>query len=155
MSVPLLLMQVQQQLSTAEDERNEAMRRVERNTDPAWAETALGAVRETARTRVELTTDDVWARLYYPRERRALGPVMAKAVRQGWIRSTGEVRKSIRPETHANPKAVYESLIFEEYEQGPPLKNVRGLGTTEQRAARWHARVAAQESAKAGGTQGS
>jgi hypothetical protein len=94
---------------------NEAIERVEQNTDPNWAHDAQRAISYLARSRPEFTTDDVWEFLHRhgvnaPHEPRALGALMRNAARAGLIKPTDRVRPSDRPECHRNPKRVWRSL---------------------------------------------
>jgi predicted nucleic acid-binding Zn ribbon protein len=46
-------------------------------------------------------------------EERALGAIMQRAARQGWIAPTDRTRKSIRPACHARDLRVWRSLLRE------------------------------------------
>lgn len=94
--------------------RDEAMALAEEHAEPSWNETAYEAVRFLALRMEEFTTDDVWALgLVQPREPRALGAVMSRAVKARLIERTNRVLESARPECHRNPKRVWRSLLFE------------------------------------------
>lgn len=97
--------------------RDEAMRRVDGNAEVDWKECAREAIRYIAERRPEMTTDPVWYMLDswhvpFPHEPRALGPLMKAAVTRGWLRPTARVHKSVRPECHRRPLAIYESLLY-------------------------------------------
>lgn len=97
--------------------RDEAIDRVERNANADWAEAAYLACRIVAEQNDHFTTDNVWGvmELFFPQyathERRAMGAVMRRLVRENIIRSTSHYTKSSRPECHARPLAVWESLV--------------------------------------------
>jgi hypothetical protein len=101
---------------------DEAIERVDQHADPDWKEAALAAVRSVAERAAEFTADDVWEELVtnWPdaqtHDPRALGPVIRRAVKAGWIEHTGEFRRSKRPESHGCPKSVYRSLVYGEDE---------------------------------------
>lgn len=100
-------------MGTAEEERDKAMRRAENGADPAWNERAFITLVEVACLCRRFTTDVMWQVLDSPREPRAMGPVISKGIREQIIRFADEPpRNSDRPETHANPKRVYVSLVF-------------------------------------------
>jgi hypothetical protein len=63
------------------------------------------------------TTDEVWfelklAQVESPREHRAMGAAMAKAVRLRWIAWTAGTRESERKECHRNPKRIWLSWLW-------------------------------------------
>lgn len=99
---------------------DEAIERVERHANENWTAAAFGVVVWVAERRPEFTTDPVWAVLErrYPdvqtHEPRALGAVIKKAVREGVIEATDRTHKSVRPECHRNPKAIWRSLIYDD-----------------------------------------
>lgn len=92
--------------------RAEALVRVDVHADPAWKDRALAAVRTVCVLRAEWHSDDIWSLtgLDEPREARALGPVVLRAVRLGYCVKTDRVRPSVR--SHGSGKPVYRSLIF-------------------------------------------
>ena len=96
----------------------EALVRVETNADDEWKTTALRAVGWLAMTQPRFTTDDVWAVLVdreeATHEPRALGPIMLRARKLGYITGTDDYVLSQRPECHRNPKKVWLSLLFDE-----------------------------------------
>lgn len=105
-------------MSDGKEERDDAIARADVNADPDWKEVALKAVRWLATESAEFTTDDVWWALntYYPNlgthEPRALGAVMRRASRDGFIEPTNRVKESERAVCHRNPKKVWRSLVF-------------------------------------------
>lgn len=96
-------------LFDAEQARDQAIQQVEDNADTDWMRQALAAVKWCAHYHGLFTTDEVWTMLPEVREPRALGAVMRKAQKAGWIRPTDRVRNSSRVECHARPVRVWES----------------------------------------------
>ena len=94
--------------------RDEAMVRVERNAHEEWKDAALEAVYQAALVNKKFIVDEVWR--YMPsdvstHELRAMGAVMQKAVKAGWITGTGEYRSSAKVTTHKGLRHVWKSLI--------------------------------------------
>lgn len=90
----------------------DVLAQVEANADTDWKSEALAAIESLAMTRAEFTTDDVWAVLTTStHEPRALGALMRRASRNGWIRRTDRVRISVRAACHKRPIAVWESAL--------------------------------------------
>lgn len=95
----------------------DGMRRAEVNAPVSWRGSAELAVRYVAERRERFTTDAVWSVLEHwgvamPPEPRALGPLMKAACTWGWIEPTGVFHKSVRPDCHRRPLAVYRSKLF-------------------------------------------
>jgi hypothetical protein len=94
--------------------RDEAIRRVDDAADPEWKAAAAWAVYYVCLTESLFTPDDVWASgLPKPREPRALGPVMLRAVKGGLCRKTGRVVPSQSPTQHRNYLNEWESLVYQ------------------------------------------
>lgn len=92
-----------------------ALAQVERNADEAWLSHALNAVWYAASAYPAITTDEVWRRISWtPREPRAMGAVMRRAVREGWIRPTKEYQPSQRVGCNHRPVLVWASRIYRE-----------------------------------------
>ena len=94
--------------------RDEALVRVERNAHEVWKDVALEAVYQAALVNGKFIVDEVWR--YMPsgvstHELRAMGAVMQKAVKAGWITGTGEYRSSAKVTTHKGLRHVWQSLI--------------------------------------------
>ena len=94
--------------------RDEAMVRVERNAHEEWKDVALEAVYQAALVNGKFIVDEVWR--YMPpdvstHELRAMGAVMKKAAKAGWITGTGEYRPSAKVTTHKGLRHVWRSLI--------------------------------------------
>ena len=78
----------------------------------SWTQHAVDTITLVAMARFDFTTDDVWAALdVKPAEPRALGAAMKAAAGRGVIYATGEYRKSVRPEAHARPMAVWRAKL--------------------------------------------
>ena len=101
-----------QRLNTPQMDLYEALDQVEQNCNDEWFDNALKIVRELCETGEELTTDDVWLRIKSIREPRAMGAVMTKAAKYGWIESTDRVVKSKRPACHRRPIAIWRSCLY-------------------------------------------
>ena len=95
--------------------QDDALVRVEQHADTDWKAAATTAVYRAARNLSTLTTDDVWDLIpatVTTHEPRALGAIMTKAARAGWIRLADKRPvKSKRVSRHAGPMSVWESLI--------------------------------------------
>ncbi len=105
-----------QRLQESREARNEAMARVERASDPDWAEIMLTAVYEVCKSKSEFSADDVFElsdswNVERPREARAFGPVMMRAKKAGYCSKVNKVVESRRKELHASPLQVWESSI--------------------------------------------
>jgi|SRR6478609_8521520 len=94
--------------------------------NPVWKEAALEIIKEIATRRKYLDTDEVFHELAKRKidthERRAMGPVMNKAVANKWIvlrdcafcGTTKVIKQSIRDESHGKDTAIYKSLLYVE-----------------------------------------
>ncbi len=97
--------------------RDRAIEQVEENAPEVFKQHALSAVYAAARRLEKLTTDDVWKLLHdaqAPRthEPRAMGAIMRRAVKAGWIRPLPQYQQSRRSACHRRPLRVYESLVI-------------------------------------------
>lgn len=97
-------------LETAHAERDAAMDKAERGTDPDWETKATEAVRFLASIG-DFNPDDIWERLEDqrvapPREPRALGPVLKRMANAKLIRAKGFTESRRR---HGAPVRVYEA----------------------------------------------
>lgn len=95
--------------------RDEAMARVDEAADHEWKYWANRAVHNLARSQGEFSTDAVWALLDHwevpaPREPRAIGPVMTRAVNDGLITPMG-YKQSTSIKRHARPMRTYRGLL--------------------------------------------
>jgi hypothetical protein len=89
---------------------------VESNTNADWAEAALAIVLEVAQDNATFTTDDVWERIEAAgltvHNNSALGPVMHKAARKGWMSDTMTVKPSQRGTRHGNRLRIWKSNLW-------------------------------------------
>lgn len=95
--------------------RDAAMEQINDNTKAAWREAALDAIHQTARLHKEFIVDDVWDYLETDEEihdKRAIGPLMRVAQREGWIAPTDKFRPSRVVHHHATPRRVWKSRIL-------------------------------------------
>ncbi|QFG10732.1 hypothetical protein SEA_ANIMUS_64 [Streptomyces phage Animus] len=82
-------------LKAAEAARDEAMQRVYDSAAEEWKAQAHATIIAVADSLGEFTVDDLWdAGLVKPDEPRAMGPVLRKAARDGYVRQTGQYAKS-------------------------------------------------------------
>jgi hypothetical protein len=102
-----------QRPAEGQERQEQGIRAAVRHADPTWLGDALSVVHYLARTRRDLTTDDVWGLLgnRVPAEPRALGGVMRRAARKGWIRVSDRWRLSDRAENHRRPIRVWDSVL--------------------------------------------
>ena len=93
--------------------RDQALERVEAAAPPDWNDRALEAVFQAALRWSYFASDDVWRLgLEKPREPRAMGPVMMRAVKLGYCQPQDSTRISSIPGQHARPLRIYSSLIY-------------------------------------------
>jgi hypothetical protein len=95
----------------AEKARDEAIARVGRSLTKDELVDALVAVGHTAKRMSEFTTDDVPFELPADVEPRAIGYVMTRAAREGFIERTDRTVKSTQVQCHARDKRVWRSLL--------------------------------------------
>lgn len=96
--------------------RADGMARADEAADEDWKAAAEVAVITAAKALPLLTSDDVM-RCIDPtvstHELRAMGPVMMRAAKAGWIEKANlPGRLSQRPSLHASPRTVWKSLLF-------------------------------------------
>lgn len=99
----------------AQEARDEAIDRVERNADEYWILEALRAIYSLCRIRTTFTSDAIWAILEQrnvpgPHEPKALGAVMRTAQKRKWCSPTSTYSNSVRVECHRRPLRVWEAL---------------------------------------------
>lgn len=98
-------------LTDARVARDEAMQQVDAHADDAWKFHAWTWLLDYLAAHEEFFPDDVWAAgLPVPRERRALGPLVSKAARAGYIVATDKVRARTRG--HTTPAMVWRSTLY-------------------------------------------
>lgn len=99
---------------TARQAMADGIQRADDNADELWKETALDGVQLLARRMDEFTTDELIAWLERCEEdthnKAALGPVMQRAARLGWIENTGRMVQSKIPRRHRKI-TVWRSLL--------------------------------------------
>lgn len=103
----------------AKEAKQEAIQRVEQNANPQFLAMCRVALEAVAREQEYFTTDPVWERYEqgsshpFPHERRAIGPVMLRATKDGVITKAGDQHwNSTSARCHNRPKQVYQSLIY-------------------------------------------
>lgn len=97
------------------EKQADAIQRSDEHADEAWKQEALEAVRRAAEANETLIVDAVWPYLNEgacaTHDYRAMGPVMIRARREGYIAPTGDFRKS-HLRNHGTPRPVWRSLIY-------------------------------------------
>lgn len=94
------------------DLRDAAIDRVE-SASGAWVESAFQTVHQLALQRPEFTSDAIWALTGSPpKEPRAMGAVLRRAMRSGIAIATDRTVNSVRPDCHRRPVRVWRSLIY-------------------------------------------
>ena len=96
--------------------RNDGMGRVEDNAPQLWKDVALDAVYQAARANRRFIVDAVWRYMpndIHTHDLRAMGPVMRRAIKAGWIAPTTDYINSNRVTAHKNPRRIWQSLITE------------------------------------------
>jgi hypothetical protein len=95
---------------------DDALERVEQSADEKWIKAADYAVSHLALRKPEITTDDVWDVLdgldVETPEHRAMGAVMLRAAKAGFIERTDRTTKTRRPSRHKGDVRVWRSRIF-------------------------------------------
>lgn len=105
-------MNTQPTLDDALEARDRALHLVSDHADPEWLAEALEAVYRTAERLPYFHVDSVWldAGLTTTVENRAMGAVMRRAARLGWISKTDRVAASAR--SHGSGKPIWFSHLF-------------------------------------------
>lgn len=94
------------------ESRERGLDRVEAG-NPHWIEDASAAVRYIAARREFFTSDAIWKLVgSAPSERRAMGAVMRRALRDGIAERTDRTANSTRADCHCRPIRVWRSLIY-------------------------------------------
>lgn len=101
----------------ARDARDDALNRVDEAADQDWKDRALEAVYQLCQSQPVFTSEDIWELIEKPREPRALGPVMLRAVKLGYCEPGGFVNCSM-VSRHAAPVRQYHSRIREAQRPG-------------------------------------
>jgi hypothetical protein len=93
--------------------RESAMGRADDHADADWKDAALDAVHAAALAHQTLTSEHVLPlidRRFTTHDLRALGPVLVRAAKLGWIENTGSYVKSAR--RHMSPLTLWRSRVF-------------------------------------------
>lgn len=101
--------------------RQDAITRVETHADAEWKRVALDIVKSVAELFPSFTTDKVVERLAetkaYTHEPRALGPIMQRAAKAGYITATDRFENSAAVSRHKAPKRIWQSQLYRSIEQ--------------------------------------
>lgn len=100
--------------SAAVQRREDAIERVEAHAAPTFAELALAAIKRVAEARDRFIVDTVWVELdgaAGTHDNRAMGPIMLKARKNGWIAPTNEYMPSAQTRCHGNPRRIWLSKL--------------------------------------------
>lgn len=101
----------QSRLWEAEAARDQGEEFAWAGANPTWRVEAWRFLHRYCQANPWVFADDLWdAGLPATRENRALGPLIQRARRAGWIAPTNERRVSVR--AHAQPHMVWRSLIY-------------------------------------------
>jgi hypothetical protein len=101
--------------STAEELRDEAIRRVAANTSEEFRDQARQVLHQVALEMAELTAEDVMDRLTVEtHDNRAMGAIMLWGTREGWIAKTDPEKfvQSRYPRRHKMDVRVWRSLVY-------------------------------------------
>lgn len=91
--------------------RDAAIEQVATNASAAWLSTAWGFLQAYCVAHEFVFCDDLWrAGLEQPREPRALGPVVLRAVREGMLIPTGVFRPSVH--SRMGQKPIWRSTLW-------------------------------------------
>jgi hypothetical protein len=95
-----------------EELRDSGIQKADEHADPKWRRDALATVRRCAESRSLFTTDLVWEHMESEtHEPRAMGAVMLRAQKLGWIQPSENWELSRRPECHRRPIRVWRSRL--------------------------------------------
>lgn len=99
---------------SGEERRDANMSRAARAAADPWRIAAVEAIRQVALRHQEFTADDVWERLgaQFPRERRAIGPMLKLAQADGIVDTTDRCQVSRRAERSGGTQRVWRSRIY-------------------------------------------
>jgi hypothetical protein len=98
-------------LDEAAARRADGMQRADAHASVDWKDEAFSALRAYLESHETFFCDDLWTTgLSRPAESRALGPVIARAAREGLMARSGEHRASVA--SHLSPKPVWRSLVY-------------------------------------------
>ena len=108
-------------LEQAKTARDEGIKKGTQNINFAWQNAALEAVYRCATQNRSFIVDDVWQYLYddigirdaHTANNRVMGTIMTQAKKYRWIKATDNYKASSRTTSHANPRRVWESLLYD------------------------------------------
>jgi hypothetical protein len=108
-------------LEQARTARDEGIKKGTQNINFAWQNSALDAVYRCATQNETLIVDDVWQYLYDDIGRieadtannRVMGTIMMQAKKYRWIKATDNYKASARTTSHANPRRVWRSMLYD------------------------------------------
>lgn len=96
----------------------EGIAKADAAANPTWKDYMYDLVVEVAKNKQQFTSDDVFElhdtdpTAPITHERRAFGPVILRAMRNGICTSSGQWVPSVRPEVHMNRITLWNSLIY-------------------------------------------
>ena len=97
------------------ESREKAIKQVDKNANTEWKDIAYSKGYELAKVKHYFTSEDVWEGLSdsdsSTHEPRAMGPVMRRLQRDGFIVATSQFTVSTSPLGHGRPSRVWKSLI--------------------------------------------
>jgi hypothetical protein len=100
-------------LAVEQEAARVAIKRADDNADEDWKRRAFAVGRSLAHRLPKFCSDHLWdADLEKPREARALGAVMQRLAREGFIEATGEFVKTRQSGRHAADVRVWRSLVY-------------------------------------------
>jgi hypothetical protein len=107
-------------MKDGEQLRDAGMRRVEAGAEhdnPNWPAEAMYVVKQVAKIQETFIADDVHNMadslgLKPPRDKRAWGPIMRRAMCSGVCTKTGQYVNTERASRHAAPVPIYQSLVY-------------------------------------------
>lgn len=100
--------------------RDEGIAKADAAAKEDWKASAIAAVYVAAQTHDRFTTTAVWALLAKDasitptREPRAMGAIMRKAQKNGWIEPTDKFLNTNRASRHRAPVRIWRSLLYKE-----------------------------------------
>ena len=103
------------EIERGEQARDTAVASVEDNANEGWKNAALRAICITASRKEKFITSDVWPNVdpeHKTHEARAMGPMMVRAKKNGWIEATDDFKLATMASRHRAPQRVWRSLLF-------------------------------------------
>lgn len=102
-------------LSLIDQQRDEAIQRVNAHADPDWKDTAYATGYRIASCQESLLSEDIWQALsdqgVHTHEPRAMGAVMRRLHADKVIQPTDQFVKSPSPLGHGRPSRIWKSLL--------------------------------------------